>query len=82
MPHEYTRQRQGRDFSLSEYLANAAAASRKNTEKAKKIDEDKKTLADRLEQYKTEAEQNAVPVDGHEPAPEKHPAAEKGRILI
>jgi len=82
MPHEYTRQRQGRDFSLGEYLANAAAVSRKNTEKAKKNDDNKKSLADRLEQYKAEAECNAIPVDGHEPAPEKHPASEKGRNLV
>ena len=74
MAHEYTRQRQGRDFSLHGYLTNAAANS-KNTENVKKADEDKKTLADRLEHYKTEAERNAVPVDGHEPP-------ERGRNLV
>ena len=74
MPHEYTRQRQGRDFSLHEYLINTIEASRKDTENLKKADETKKTLAERLEQYKTEAERNAVPTDGNEPQ-------EKGRNL-
>lgn len=67
MPHEYTRQRQGRDFSLHDYLTNAAEASRKDAENIIKADNIKKTLAERLEHYKTEAERNAVPVDGHEP---------------
>ena len=70
MPHEYTRQRQGRDFSLHDYLMNAMAESRRDSENAVKADEQKKTLQSRLEHYKTEAERNAVPVDGHEP-PEK-----------
>ena len=75
MPHEYTRQRQGHDFSLHSYLTNAAEASRRDTENMIKADEKKKTLAERLEHYKTEAECNAVPTDGHEPP-------EKGRNLI
>ena len=75
MPYEYTRQRQGRDFSLNDYLINSAAANRKAEENIKKTDETKKTLADRLEHYKAETERNAVPVDGHEPP-------EKGRNLV
>lgn len=67
MPHEYTRQRQGRDFSLHSYLTNAAEASRKDAEIIKSADDTKKTLAERLDHYKTEAERNAVPVDGYEP---------------
>ena len=73
--HEYTRQRQGRDFSLQDYLLNSAEANRKNAENIKKVDEKNKTLAQRLEQYKEEAERNAVPIDGHEPL-------EKGRNLV
>jgi hypothetical protein len=70
MPHEYTRQRQGRDFSLHNHLTDAAETHQKDKENVKKADETKKTLADLLEHYKTEAERNAVPTDGHEP-PEK-----------
>jgi ketopantoate hydroxymethyltransferase len=68
--HEYTRQRQGRDFSLHDYLTNSAEASRKNAKNIKNVDDVNKTLAQRLEQYKEEVERNAVPIDGHEP-PEK-----------
>ena len=75
MPHEYTRQRQGRDFSLHDYLMGAMAQSRKDAEDAKKADENNKTLHERLEQYKNKAERNAVPIDGHEPP-------EKGRNLV
>jgi hypothetical protein len=75
MSHEYTRQRQGRDFSLHDYLTKAAESNRKNTEINLKADETKKTLAQRLEHYKTEAERNAVPIDGYEPP-------EKGRNLV
>ena len=70
MPHEYTRQRQGRDFSLHETLMRALKASRKDSENAHRGEESKKTLRERLEQHKKEAERNAVPIDGHEP-PEK-----------
>ena len=66
MPHEHTRQRQGRDFSLQEQLTNATESNRKDAENMKKTDETKKTLADRLEHYKKEAERNSVPTDGHE----------------
>ena len=75
MPHKYTRQRQGRDFSLQDSLINAVETNRKDIENIQKADETKKTLADRLEHYKTEAERNAVPIDGHEPM-------EKGRNLV
>jgi hypothetical protein len=68
MPHEYTRQRQGRDFSLHNHLTDAAETNQKDSENMKKADETKKTLADLLEHYKTEAEHNAVPTDGHEPS--------------
>ena len=68
MPHEYTRQRQGSDFSLHNYLINAAEVNRKNSDNIIKSDETKKTLANRLEHYKIEAERNAVPIDGSEPS--------------
>jgi hypothetical protein len=67
MPKEYTRQRQGRDFSLSEYLKNAAAVKSKKIEDDKKTAEQNKSLTDRLKQYKEESKRNAVPIDGHEP---------------
>jgi len=66
MPNEYTRQRQGRDFSLQDYLTNAAEANRRESETIKNADLANKSLAERLEHYKTEAERNAVPIDGHE----------------
>jgi len=86
MPHEYTRQRQGRDFSLHQYLINAAEAHRKDAENAKKVKIVNKTLADRLEHHKKEAERNAknniaAPVDGHEPLPEL-PATKGRRNLV
>lgn len=61
MPHNNTRQRQGRDFP-----------------KHLNDDSKRKSVLDRLEQYKEEAERNAVPVDGHEP-PRETPAPERGR---
>jgi hypothetical protein len=75
MPNEYTRQRQGRDFSLSEYLTKTTAANRKTAANIIRADEEAKTLLHRLEHYKQEAERNAVPTDGHEPP-------EKGRNLV
>lgn len=68
MPHDYTRQRQGRDFTTHETTTNAA--NRKKAAEAFKEDDAKKTLHNRLEQYKEQAERNAVPIDGNEP-PEK-----------
>ena len=70
MSHEYTRQRQGRDFSMHDTLMRALEQSRIDNENAQKGEETKKTLAAKLEQFKKEAERNAVPIDGHEP-PEK-----------
>jgi hypothetical protein len=67
MQHQYTRQRQGRDFSLQKYLMNTVAANRSDTENIKACDETKQTLARRLEHYKDEAERNTAPIDGHEP---------------
>jgi len=71
MPKEYTRQRQGRDFSLTNYLTTSAAASRKESEIIKAADDANKTLVHRLEHFKEEAERNAVPIDGHEPPERK-----------
>ena len=70
MPHEYTRQRQGRDFTIHDTLMDALAASRRDSENAQKGERTKKSLSERLEYFKKEAERNAVPVDGDEP-PEK-----------
>jgi hypothetical protein len=50
MKNEYTRQRQGKDFTEQQ-----------------KIDDTHKSMLDRLEQFKTEAERNLTPIDGHEP---------------
>jgi len=71
MPKEYTRQRQGRDFSLTDYLTTSAEANRKESEVIKASNEANKTLAHRLEYFKEEAERNAAPVDGHEPPERK-----------
>jgi len=73
MSHEYTRQRQGRDFSLHETLMRALEASRIDSDNARRGEESKKTLKEKLEQFKKESERNAVPIDGHEPP-------EKGRL--
>jgi len=70
MAHEYTRQRQGRDFSLHETLMRALEESRRDSENAIRGEENIKSLRKKLEQFKTEAERNASPVDGGEP-PEK-----------
>jgi hypothetical protein len=85
MPHDYTRQRQGHDFSLQQYLIEAAEAHRKDAENVKKFEIVNKTLADRLEHHKKEAERSkrdkSAPVDGHEPLPEP-PATKGGRNII
>ena len=76
MTNEYTRQRQGRDFSILNYLAGAEMSAEGNynnidgiigNNDPKDDSEKKKSLLDQLEQCKAEAERNAVPVDGHEP---------------
>ena len=74
MPHEYTRQRQGRDFSILNYLANAEMDAEcnynnidgiigNNDPKGESVK--KESLLENLEQLKTE--RNAAPVDGYEP---------------
>jgi len=75
MPHEYTRQRQGRDFSLHDALMKALEESRRNDENAIRSEEERKSLRIKLQQYREQAERNAVPIDGHEPP-------EKGRNLV
>ena len=55
MPHEYTRQRQGRDFIMHEELMRALEAQRKDSETAVRGEEEIKTLRKRLEQLKKEA---------------------------
>ena len=57
MPYEYTRQRQGRDFSKHE--------------DDKKSEETKQSMTQRLEHYKEESERNTVPIDGQEPSERK-----------
>ena len=80
MPHEYTRQRQGKDFSLTNYLKNAEMGVESNynnidgiigNNEPKDGTDAKKTLHERLEHYKKEAERSAVPVDGCEPTLER-----------
>jgi len=75
MPHEYTRQRQGRDFLLHDILTAILPANLTQDDDTQKGEVSKLSLAQRLEHYKEEAERNAVPIDGHEPS-------EKGRNLI
>jgi len=76
MKNEYTRQRQGQDFSILNYLANAEMSVEGNYNNIDGIignappkddSEIKKSLLEQLEQHKTEAERNVVPIDGREP---------------
>jgi hypothetical protein len=76
MANEYTRQRQGRDFPLINYLHNAEMSAEGNYNNIDDIignndpkddTEKKKSLHDLLAHYKSEAERNAVPIDGGEP---------------
>jgi hypothetical protein len=76
MSNEYTRQRQGRDFSILAHLASAEMSARGNynnidgvigNNDPKDDSEKKKSLLGQLEQCKTESERNDAPVDGHEP---------------
>jgi len=73
---EYTRQRQGRDFSILAQLRNTETSAERNYNNTgviigntdpKDDGEQKKSLLQQLEQCKEEAERNAVPIDGHEP---------------
>jgi hypothetical protein len=78
MKNEYTRQRQGRDFSLLEevnYLRNAELSVEGNYNNIdgilgnapSKDDYEAKTLLQKVEYHKAVTERNAVPVDGDEP---------------
>jgi hypothetical protein len=77
MSNEYKRQRQGRDFPDNNHLRAAEISLEGNynnidgiigNNDPKDDGDKKKTLHDRLEYYKKIAEQNAAPVDGHEPS--------------
>jgi hypothetical protein len=67
MPHEYTRQRQRRDFSLHEAMLSALAEAQSSSENAHKAEEKRKSLIRRIEEYREEAGLQAMPIDGHEP---------------
>jgi hypothetical protein len=80
MKNEYTRQRQGRDFTLLEeinYLRNAEMSVEGNYNNIDGIignappkdDYETKTLLEQIEYNKTVSERNATPVDGDEPPP-------------
>ena len=71
MSPEYTRQRQGRDFSIHKTLMEALARQRKDNENAQKDESHKKSLAQRLEHFKKEAERNTVPIDGDDPSEQR-----------
>lgn len=85
MSQNYTRQRQGRDFSIHNYLKNAEMSVEGNYNNIDGIingtpndDTEKKTVLERLETYKAEAERNAAPIDGHEPAQDVPAHRERG----
>jgi len=44
MPHEYTRQRQGRDFTLHERLTKASEETRRASDNARKGEDTNKSL--------------------------------------
>ena len=74
MQHNYTRQRQGRDFSIHNYLRNTEMSVEGNYNNIDGIingepreDDTKKPFLERLETYKAETERNATPIDGCEP---------------
>ena len=67
MNHNYTRQRQGRDFSMHETLMRALTENRQESENTQRSEETRKSLIKKLEQFKTETERNAIPIDGNEP---------------
>jgi hypothetical protein len=66
MAHSYTRQRQGRDFSILNALAAAEMSVEANYNN---IDDSasKKTMLEQLEYLQAVAERNAAPIDGNEP---------------
>jgi len=89
MNHNYTRQRQGRDFTLLEevnYLRNAELSVEGNYNNIDGIignsppkdDYEAKTLLEQIEYNKAIAERNAAPVDGDEP-PQERTAPERTR---
>jgi hypothetical protein len=74
MPNEYTRQRQGRDFSS--HLRSVEMSMEANYNNIDGIlgnsdpkdgGEKSKSLLENLERLKKEAERNAAPIDGREP---------------
>jgi hypothetical protein len=80
MNTNYTRQRQGRDFSILNALAAAEMSIEGNYNNIDGIignnhsrdDYDKKKSAlEQLEYFQTVAERNATPIDGHEPNTER-----------
>jgi len=82
MPNEYTRQRQGRDFTLLEevnYLRNAELSVEGNYNNIDGIlgnappkdDYEAKTLREQIEYGKAVSERNSAPVDGCEPPLER-----------
>lgn len=83
MRNEYTRQRQGRDFSILSHLADAVVSAGGSLNAKGIIDnndtkddtEEKKSLLARLEQCKEDAERSAIPIDGFDPP-------ERGRSLV
>jgi hypothetical protein len=63
MEHNYTRQRQGRDFPVFV-----------SSDEKVKIDRQKKDFLKSLKRHKAEAKRNSTPIDGFEPdgiSPEK-----------
>jgi hypothetical protein len=81
MNHNYTRQRQGRDFSILNALAAAEMSIEGNYNNIDGIignadsrdDYDKKKSAlEQLEYFQAVAERNTAPVDGHEPMTERN----------
>jgi hypothetical protein len=80
MTYNYTRQRQGRDFSILNALAAAEMSIEGNCNNIDGIignndmrDDTgkKKTMLEQLEYFQTVAERNAAPVDGLEPPKER-----------
>jgi len=80
MSHNYTRQRQGKDFSDDNHLRSAEMSVEGNYNNIdgvignappKDDAEPKKSMLELLEHYKAVVEQNAVPVDGHDPPERK-----------
>jgi hypothetical protein len=73
----YTRQRQGRDFSIINHLRSAEMSLEANfnqidglinNEITEQTEErKKKSLLGQMERFKADAERNLAPVDGHEP---------------